>query len=654
MSFFTQKFANNFPLWSAVRSDPSSFGHRLLKPYAEILENKYADSVRLRAQNNVLSLGSAVYDLPFVYYVELSRFGISLFPDRNLSLSPNFPIVQYEVDGATLGVERAASWADFYSHSTTGELEYKESAKISRINIWCSDQGEAGSYGQLANGGDPTGLNDALPFRLAGSDPSYTIGVSVQGSTHYKIEGNEEDAADGPFLGRWVVVVRGKDENNHPIESEVPVLDDGFYTTDKKFASVEKIRVGGVEKPAVEYDGFNGVVRLQVTDANHERKTCPFLTAHVPENQSQADVLRDLESPLVFGISEEDGISGSYLDSYFKPYALGIQYRRNNFELDLEDEESELIASQYLLDQFDTPYRAVDFAFNLWDCKIYILDDIGRIHVHEASLTPFDPWSLPRTKQIGVEVKPLARRAVYGEAMPCWTWHRIIRNPIYSVAVLRESPKARRQLDDLSNFLEAGGEYLQGDGSWSSSKHLFYGDLDSDGLPEKGWTDKKFTIDFPAVGDGEDPHDVLGQWNFYVETTYMDKTRIQSKALEVLHDDGIIDDAEYWRRKEVLVDTGEPSEVLRASTAVMVDYSRAEKTYGTAEAPVAEGSSGIYIDALENLVCCIKDFQIIKFRSVSHKWMPDARANAILLRENYNEIFITQDGMTTRVEMAGG
>ena len=47
MSYFTQRLANTFPMWSKVRSDPSSNGYRWLESFAKQIELERINAIRL-------------------------------------------------------------------------------------------------------------------------------------------------------------------------------------------------------------------------------------------------------------------------------------------------------------------------------------------------------------------------------------------------------------------------------------------------------------------------------------------------------------------------------------------------------------------------------------------------------------------------------
>ena len=48
MSFSAQRIANYFPLWSKLRSDPSSFGQRVFSVFGEYFDWQYANSIKIK------------------------------------------------------------------------------------------------------------------------------------------------------------------------------------------------------------------------------------------------------------------------------------------------------------------------------------------------------------------------------------------------------------------------------------------------------------------------------------------------------------------------------------------------------------------------------------------------------------------------------
>tara|TARA_B100000029_G_scaffold273582_1_gene268340 strand:+ start:1979 stop:4057 length:2079 start_codon:yes stop_codon:yes gene_type:complete len=686
MSYLTQRLANLYPLWSTLRSDPSSFGHRFLGSFAEAFEAEEIGNLRLAHLNEVLMSGTTVFDFPYFSFVDMQDIGMSLFPN-GIGGEANFPSITFQDATGLVTIVLAESLDDFY-YSVPTELMLDDDHELPNIEIWNSDPAEAALLGLNDNGKVPTGLNDALHWQLPFEEAphlaqGYRLGVSLKDSTIYKRFG-EENGDDLPYLGHHKILIRGIDETGLEIEDEIQIFDDGYFLTKHKFIAVKSIGVGGNIKPAVQFDGFNGSVSIQLTDINHNTKTCPFHAAVTadssnqfedftyggfdgnPQNQTpNFDIIqktsatgKGLEGPLLMELSEEEGAPGSFLDSYFHLFTNGQMYRRPGVDLEDEADLRELISSQLLLDKFDLPYTAVDFTFNWWDCKCYVLDDTGRVHVYALGTTPFTAHTFPRNKLISVEAKPLTRRAVYGEAIPMWTWHRILRKALKWVTIMRESPAAIAETEAaVANGLPGEpifrGEYLQQDLTWGPDKYHFLGSSTDGGPAEDSWTDFKFWTDFPTVADPNDIYDTLGQWNFYVEAALQSDRQVELENIEKLHNDGNIDDTTYWRTKEILLSKEEKVVIQRSSTAVMCEYLKAQETYGDGVTPLIDNPVGIYIDGLNHHICLVGETQngwhINKYKGVAHKWFPDPASDLVLFREQYNFVDITQNGITVNV-----
>lgn len=693
MSYSTQRLANLYPLWSTLRSDPSSFGQRYLGPFAEAFEQEEINNLRLAHLNEVLISGTTVFDFPNFSFVSMQSIGMSLFPN-GMAAEANFPSITFQNPTGLVTIAMAESIDDFY-YSVPTELTLEDEHVLPEIVIWNSDPVEAATLGLNDDGEVPTGLNNALHWQLPNEEAphlaqAYRLGVSLTDSTLYKRFGEENDD-DLPYLGHHKILIRGIDGQGEEIEDVIQIFDDGYFTTKHKFIAVKSIGVGANIKPAVQFDGFDGKVTIQLTDLGHTTKRCPFHVAVTydsnnmfedfafggfdgnPQNQTpDFDIIqktsatgKGLEGPLLIELSQEDGIAGSYLDSYFHLFTNGQMYRRPGVDLEDEADLRELISSQYLLDKYSLPYTAVDFTFNWWDCKCYVLDDEGRVHVYALGTTPFMPWTFPRNKLISVEAKPLTRRAVYGESIPVWTWHRVLRKALKWVTIMRESPIAVQETqqalaDGLPGEPIFRGEYLQDDLTWGPAKHHFLGSSTDGGPAEDSWTDFKFWTDFPTVANPNDVFDTVGQWNFYIEAALQSDKQIELENIEKLHNDGNIDDTAYWRTKEALMGKEEKVIIQRASTAVMCEYLIAHETYGSNDilnpVPLIDNPVGIYIDGLNHHICLVGEtpggWDIKKYKGVAHKWFPDPASDIVLFREEYNFVDITQNGVTVNVTPA--
>lgn len=752
MSYLAQRTANAFPIWSNTRMDPSSLGFRTIAALAKGEDEATIDAVRRSILGGILNTGISTLENPEIFSLNYSDETASLAEallgagsiteealwesDGGFRLILPGGTTKYPVDmvgtylysddtESEVSLTRVTDKVDFDFPLPT-DYDPVERNTFSAFTIWCSDDSIATTLGTNPDGDYPTlrapsnrppyrgygAIDFQLPVYNDGEYIAHRIGIKIEGSSHYKrfddndlnetlFEGSTVDKLDTniPFLGYHKLILRGLNEIGKEDEEEIYIRDDGCYRTTKTFISIERVDLGGKSRPAVEYDGFNGTVTLQIEDIRHPTKEYPFLPAVSPDNSNafdengiplqaddflQVSNLKDPKgisfghlSPLMLELSlpEVEGINGSYLDSYFLLFMNGQSYRRFGTTLGIEDTR-ELLASQWLLDEEGEAYTAVDFTFNYFDGKTYILDDIGRVHIHKLGLSDFEAWTLPRTKGIDIEINPLSHRAMLGETIPVWTWHRILRRPIKRVAILRESPTA---IAATRVALAAGklnepsfrGEYLQSDFSWKSvwlgldgsgndiwddtAKYYFIGDAASS--PEESWKDKKFYTSFP--------HDEssLGQWNFYCESVLRGERDIQLDELEALHDTGVIDEDSYWKTKEALLKREDVDTIHRFSTAVFCEYLQAERTLGTAINPLVTSGTlwGIYFEGLSDNLCIVTKassgqpaYTANKFKLLSHVYLPWQTGTVpptLLFREDYEKVTFMTPYSSTLIEV---
>lgn len=738
MSYLTQHAANAFPLWSKVRMDPSSFGYRMLQAMGKADQGTLVDIARFSNVNAGLEGEISALEDPSLYQIDYSEVtttlaqglvGLGTVEEDQLFL-PESGFVFYAPDGAKkipilkglyvygdeteeeVDITESPTKPDFdYPLPTSYDLQ--ETEYFAALKIWSSDATTAIALGTNPEGEAPTLKagdgrppyvgRDALDYQAYtlndGEIKAYRIGVHISGSTHYKRFGDknysesstisDEDLRDTniPYSGHHKIVIRGEDITGHPQQEELYIRDDGYEWTIKHFAHVKAVKINDQDLPAIEYDGFNGKVELQVTDIRFASRRCPFFPAVSPDATNGFDeegipiqeqeylhskFLRDNKgvafghtSPLVNEISDATApITGSYFDSYFMLFVNGQTYKRWGVEQETQEDNRELLASQYLLDDEAEPYTAVDFAYNFYDGRLYILDSTGRVHIYEMGLSDFEEWTFPRTRNLDIEVLPLSHRAMYGEQMPMWTWHRALHAPVKRVTIMRESPKAITETQNASGINEPQfrGEYLQEDFTWSAwddpdplkGKHHFSGTTAE--LPENSWDDIKFWTNFdPAV----DPFDVLGQWNFYCETVLKGEQDLELERLEAMHDASTVTDADYYKLKEEILKQENRETFHRASTAVFVEYMVANKTLGTVATPLVDEPYGIFFEGLSDKMCLVKalhggNFEVRKFKLLAHTffpWQAGEMQPIVVLKEPYDKVIITTPYSTQEIEV---
>ena len=745
MSYYTQRIANNFPLWSALRMDPSSYGFRLLNPLAELQEEDLQKSLRLKHFNKAVVSGGTVFDLPYLWYIDLTEFGKVLdsvedapmviegiykkdFDGFGLALQDEIlfpktiseflydpPDDIWETDGSS-GPDSAPANRTIFPPSQFPDPQ--PAGYVNKFNlIWAADPVDSTKYPGIPGGTfvetqivDSQGSTKELfmPIMISADEPllfeagadnlaaedrlAFQLGVTVKGSTRYRrwYDSPANTPKDYGILlpnsGHHKIILRGEDENGNDISESIYIRDDGSYLTQKRFTMLRSIddpagEPGDMLMP-VEIEGFNGAVEISLSDARHKTKTCPWHLAIMADSdnsfaQPNATSFEYLnidsgkpiaenatEGPLMLELSypEDQNLPGSYLDSYFHIYTNGQSYRRPEVELEAEDDNRELLCSQFLLDQEGNPIKAVDFTFSWWDMRTWVLDDQGNLHRYKLGYQPFRAWTLPRTKTIDVEIKPLDHRAVFGESIPLWSWHRVLRRAIKRIAFIRESPAQKPLGEDLSSFAP---DYLQADYSWGPEKHYFAGTDEID-LPETSWQDIKFTTDFAAIDPNNNPHnieykDVLGQWNFYCETILRSNKDLDIQRLEKLYQDGLVADGDYYELKEKIIhdqSEGLVTEMMhRSCTAVMCEYLEAEKSYNLN----IQNPWGLYTDGTASDLCVISHEGgswkepaggglITQLHSVKHNCFLDYYSNKIFFSFPFDRIHLIWPGFDALVE----
>ena len=605
-TYLAQKYANSFPSWSAIRNDPSSLGQRLLAAASIVKEN--SDIVHQRVSRN-------------------SAFGRSyFFPDHYLrvNLDPEIDLEKQIAAGTvsivaedTLGNDIVLNVAenpsalfyplleDFIPDYVTFKDLMNEPKIIRARKIW---EQEGILPHQLTAAYDnyrgTLAVFHSKPLQVHQSREEFRISIKVSNGTHYNEDANESS-----------VMISGYGIDNEFKTEIIKIRDDGVYESRElwtHFGELLPPEMGGRDAHRAspfKVAGFTALVEIFATGTHIFNLFSPFHSTAVPENSfldlegditlSQDDdaftykqkknILDDTTpvGPVQIDLSSNEFLSDlapsndfSVLDSYLSLFYQGNSYRREDLDnQDLLDESKELIASQLVLDALGEPIKIVDFAFNYLNGRLYGLEltpeseiSPGKIHEFSLGLHIFDPPALKRTRSVNITLKPLHHRVEYGERLQIWTHHQILRSPIYSVSIMRESPS---QYAEGTLFR---GEYLQGDMTWSDSPYEFSG-TPSEEMPEKSWQDFSFFTDF----DG-DIDETLGQWNFYCEVKSLGAAGNDYAELERRYSEQLLDPNDeqknkelYWDMKERML-MSEFMEVTRYSTAVFCEYIKADSS----------------------------------------------------------------------------
>ena len=474
MSYFTQRIANAFPMWSKVRTDPSSNGYRWIEAFAKEIEIERINAVRLAN----LGFFSNAQEVPNLYYIDLNdpapgyeaqsfvdeETGVQTLPEyikvRVAAPTPDyvngggFPEIRVDENGAIefwitvkpSGEDNNETRYYDFIYSAPDELAVK-----SYLDIWDNDQSEWGVNPELPfnftfeldvpevkedtpnkiskNFGAPflklkgsKVLSDFpdnwLPFNLpvpfsekrrilifssTEEDPSgefsgwhefdegdrelptvpwapvyftgWKLEVRVKNSRHYQRwshpDSDPKDPKDKNFSGNHKIIIYGYDANGLPVggtgaEGEEPmdigvngesigklgfIPDDGVYRSQESYT----------ELWGISWEGFDGDVEIYIVPGNTEEHINPFHAAitadssnafgDLPEKTTAftpAQISNALEGPLRLELEEVAG--GSFLHSTYQLFLRGEEYRRNNIPLESEEDNREILCSQWLLD----------------------------------------------------------------------------------------------------------------------------------------------------------------------------------------------------------------------------------------------------------------------------------------------------------------
>lgn len=467
--FKLQRIANQFPLWTKTRSDPSSMGQRLLSTFASYFDFAEAEMIRFRDEGfvNKWHLG---HEALWSIWLEEEDY-LATVATVGGGLAVTYP-VDVEATHESLGsitLLRESDFADLL-YGVPQRLELKETITINNLDIWTSLTPE--TFNSLS-----------YPERLT---------INVSGSTKYNRKTALEDRLHSGFNG---MIVTGKDINGLETKEKIDIRDDGVYTTRTIWSRI-------AEQPLI--DGFNGSVTLGYKQANLPYVLDPY---HI-------GVLQDVEGPLKLrlikeAVEGEDEITEtvSFLEYFTDRFKLGSAYRSD--PQTINNEES--IGKTVLLDSSGEHYDVVDLAISYENAKLYVLDSDGYIHVYEHGLSPFSPpkGDLKQTSSTRIVPQPLQHYVAYGATESMWTFHKNPRNLIESVEVRRIKP-------------DGTVEYLQDDLSWGLIVYSFSGELKAT-VASNSWNDLSFSVEY----------DQLGQWDFFIKVEAEGESTVAHTAVMV-------------------------------------------------------------------------------------------------------------------------
>lgn len=437
--FKTQRLANQYPLYSKIRRDPSSLGQRFFSAFAEYFDFAESELWRMKDEFFLLKWHLGKTSLWSIDLLEADYLPLTTLAGGGQKVTyPTTVNGDHSILGA-LTLVRDTSLEELLHREPT-RLSLADTLAIQDITIW--DSSAPGTFGVMA-----------YPERLS---------INVESSTRYKRKTALNDRMFNDFYG---IILKGKDINGLDIQESINVRDDGVYTTRNIWSKIEE---------APDYDGFDGNITIGYKAADY-----PYVV-----DIYHVGVLIDVEGPLKLRTSvaaEESNIT--VLEYLTDRYKVGTAYRTGDVAID----NIEVIAPQILKDSDGGDIEAVDLTISYENTLLYVIDTNGFLHVYEHGLHAFDPPSEDiATEQIRIRIDPLQHYAQYNQTMSLWTHHAFPRDNINSVVIKRTSPSGTSL-------------YLQSDLSWNVSPYTFLGNIDAKEAADS-WQDIKFETTFDEYG----------------------------------------------------------------------------------------------------------------------------------------------------------
>jgi hypothetical protein len=456
MSFLTQRIANRYPHWSKIRQDPASMGQRFIEPFAETLEALHVNQLRIDEELHLLKYWLGLGTLWSVHLDEADYFPQS----RVLSGAVTYTYPTVVADSISL--TRLETFEEF-AFGAPSRLEALESFASTSYLVWDSSA--------------PTVYN-APP-------DAQRLWVLIEDSDEWYLKTSSRHRL---FDNTAFIRITGVDINSLDLIEILNPMDDGLYRASHFFKEVT----------SVEYEGFDGTVKVYWSSANQELHTDPFRIA----------IFDDLEAPLLYSLSSisVDSVTYGLLSFTGARYKIGYEYRRPNNE-DLDN--SELLGSTVLTDESGSAFTPKDLVFSDFHSLLFVLDAAGVVHVYDPQLPEFGPPQLTTTASVDsyMRVDPLQPYVVFGSTDKLFTSLHRPRYPITWVSIKRVSP--------------AGViTYLQGDRTWDVT---LYKHRNLNTQNQLNWQEITF----------ETTYDEMGQWEYWTTCQTENDSTISYSAVVV-------------------------------------------------------------------------------------------------------------------------
>lgn len=407
----TQRLVNNYPAWTKIRKDPSSFGFRMNSVFGDHFDFVYGE-----LKQNYLSW-------------QLNKEGLGLGEIWFINLEPDDYMLSTATTGGSLSWTYPVVVADSRSLQRVESLEELYWSVPDRLVL--HDQLDThitvATKSYLA---EPTIATMLIDSRLR---------LRIQNSTDW-FKRTALNNRLQPGIHR--VIIDGYDADGVAVAESIDVVDDGDYYTRTIYSGITNLTT----------QGFNGDITLTA----YAPKTVLEDTFHLAVSDS------GLEGPLYMELSYNDDSATSQITYYTSLVKQGENYKDGVDQLPYNRED---LWTQALLDSDGNEIEVIDTTVNPNTTRLYALDTSGTVHVYEYGLQRFSPPSLESTltKATYIDIDPAQYWGSYGETIMMFTRFSRPRFPVSRVEIKRISPTG------VVNYLQADKSWSVSQYSWQGN-----------------------------------------------------------------------------------------------------------------------------------------------------------------------------------------
>lgn len=496
MSYLGKRIRNNYPLWSKVRNDDSSFGGILYDSIGKSFEELLVDLNRTSNSLNALQ-EMPITSIASIHLVDLNTISsYRNFIDRNRIIS----ITAQESSNA-LNV------FDDYS------LFIREVPESISLSIKEND----------------TSLN-FLNLTLKKSFYSGDQVVKLRGGSKIYIKLLENILFAEPQSTEEVlepkIILRGLDENNDEVEEIIYITSKKCYESKFKYKQLKdlvKDEYRGISGgTAIEFIGFE----KNSTQENWiELWKKPYL---IEEKQHKFYNLTKITDDIAFNLGFDDeafnsvltgkanikltyklDINNNVVENYFEHLLYGfdkIYSWQREETLEYKERFINTLTKKSILNANEeaTGFKVFDFDFDYKRNLIATISNDFILRYYEFNKTPFEKKVFDRTRFVNFEFEG-EQYVSHGESSDIYLNLSREKKIVKDYFVARHTPTSKLVLDSNVNF---DFEYLQDDGTWSSDFHYF-----------ERQTATNFLEDFTPIRINSGVYDEYGQYDYYVFST---------------------------------------------------------------------------------------------------------------------------------------